>query len=322
MIAEKLRVGCDFLNLVFVYDEYADVLDEAGAQLQADIVMDALRNPTKTRPHGECFIGEMARQLVFKLTILCHLANLLNFSRFQIRANKTADGDPASLDRFIREFDAYTAAVVKEAGDHGSKRVRNIKDYIRLRQDTSGVGATLAIIEFGLKLPTDVIENPTVASLTADAIKLISLINVCISTIFPGAFVANTISMIQDLNSYLREESSGQGCHNIVTVVMHEFQLDHAGAMDWLEVYITEIVYRFLSNRDHLPSWGKDIDARLQVYIDGLGYWVRGNDCWSFEGHRYFGEKGLLIQKHRWVELQPPSAGYLGKRRQSLSSRH
>jgi hypothetical protein len=100
---------------------------------------------------------------------------------------------------------------------------------------------------------------------------------------------------------------------------MHEFQLDHVGAMDWLEVYIKEIIRRFLSNREHLPSWGEDIDNRLKFYIDGLGYWVRGNDCWSFEGHRYFGKEGLAIQKDRWVELQPPCVGYLGRRGQSSS---
>jgi hypothetical protein len=61
-LTEHLRVGCDFLNFVFVYDEFADVLDKDGAQQQADIVMDALRNPSKPRPKGESLIGEIARQ--------------------------------------------------------------------------------------------------------------------------------------------------------------------------------------------------------------------------------------------------------------------
>lgn len=115
----------------------------------------------------------------------------LNIIRFQVRACKTADDDPAAVDHFIREFDAYTMAVVKEAEDHGSKRVRNIKDYIALRQDTSGVGATLSIIEFGLKLPSNVTQHEIVTSLTADAIKLISLINVCISINYLEGFIAD-----------------------------------------------------------------------------------------------------------------------------------
>ena len=50
------------MNFVFVYDEFADVLDKDGAKKQAEIVMDALRNPAKPRPEGESLIGEIARQ--------------------------------------------------------------------------------------------------------------------------------------------------------------------------------------------------------------------------------------------------------------------
>jgi len=121
----------------------------------------------------------------------------------------------------------------------------------------------------------------------------------------------------QDLNSYLMEEARGLGAHNIVTAVMHEFKLDHAGAMDWLEVHIKKDVEHFLADYACLPSWDEDIDRRLKQYIDGLGYWVRGNDCWSFEGERYFGVQGRKIQESRWVTLQPPQDGYVKKGRRA-----
>ena len=31
--------------------------------------------------------------------------------------------------------------------------------------------------------------------------------------------------------------------------------------------------------------------------------WPRGNDCWRFESGRYFGQKGLEVQKTRSVEM-------------------
>ena len=80
------------------------------------------------------------------------------------------------------------------------------------------------------------------------------------------------------------EQSRGLATHNIMTVVMQEFQLDHVSVMDWLEAHIKEDVDRFLVNYARLPSWGEDIDRRLKMYVDGLGYWIRGNDCWSSEG--------------------------------------
>lgn len=113
------------------------------------------------------------------------------------------------------------------------------------------------------------------------------------------------------------EQSRGLATHNVVTIVMHEFDLDHAGAMDWLEAHNKEDVKLFLANYARLPSWGKDIDVRLKKYIDGLGYWVRGNDCWSFEGQRYFGAQGPEIQKSRWAGLQPPKEGFVKRNTRS-----
>lgn len=50
------------MNLFFVIDEYSDVAGVDEVQNQADIVMDALRNPHKPRPKGEWIGGEVTRQ--------------------------------------------------------------------------------------------------------------------------------------------------------------------------------------------------------------------------------------------------------------------
>lgn len=59
---ERLRTGCDMLHVFYVFDEYSDVADEEEVQRQADILMDALRNPQKSRPSGEWVGGEITRQ--------------------------------------------------------------------------------------------------------------------------------------------------------------------------------------------------------------------------------------------------------------------
>jgi hypothetical protein len=43
-------------------DEYTDIENEVGTKEMADIVLDALHNPYKIRPEGECIVGEIARQ--------------------------------------------------------------------------------------------------------------------------------------------------------------------------------------------------------------------------------------------------------------------
>jgi hypothetical protein len=47
------------------------------------------------------------------------------------------------------------------------------------------------------------------------------------------------------------------------------------------------------------------MDHQLREYIAGMAIWPRSADCWNFEGGRYFGSKGLEIQKTRRVPLLP-----------------
>ena len=105
--------------------------------------------------------------------------------------------------------------------------------------------------------------------------------------------------------SYNVEQARGDDLYNIVTIVMHQFGTDVNGAIRWIADYNQVIVRQFLEAARTLPVWGPEIDCQVQRYVDGLGYWVRANDCWSFESQRYFGTKGLDIQVHRIVKLLP-----------------
>jgi len=64
LLPEIIRLGCDLMNLFYVYDEYTDIADGEGADKIRNIVMDAFRHPEKPRPEGELLLGEMAREFV------------------------------------------------------------------------------------------------------------------------------------------------------------------------------------------------------------------------------------------------------------------
>ena len=68
LVLELIRLGCDLMNLFYVFDEYTDIADGEGATKIRDIVMDAFRNPHKSRPEGELLLGEMAREFVTNLS--------------------------------------------------------------------------------------------------------------------------------------------------------------------------------------------------------------------------------------------------------------
>ena len=70
LVLELIRLGCDLMNLFYVFDEYTDIADGEGASKIRDTVMDAMRNPHKPRPEGELLVGAMAREFVTILDTL------------------------------------------------------------------------------------------------------------------------------------------------------------------------------------------------------------------------------------------------------------
>jgi hypothetical protein len=62
---------------------------------------------------------------------------------------------------------------------------------------------------------------------------------------------------------------------------------------------------QFLELMKEVPSFGPSVDPQVQEYLDGIGNWIRGVDCWDFECGRYFGAKGREYQRTREVKLLP-----------------
>ena len=114
------------------------------------------------------------------------------------------------------------------------------------------------------------------------------------------------------MHSYSRESSSGLGDHNLVTVIMAEYNLGVQDALNWLGTYTDGVISRFFSYLKAIPSWDPDTDRKVQMYIDGVGQWVRGNDDWSYETERYYGDDRLMVRKDRILKIsQRPNLPWL-----------
>ncbi|KAJ7474115.1 terpenoid synthase [Mycena latifolia] len=261
---EGCRVGCDLMNLFFVIDEHTDVASTETAREQADIVMDALRNPYKARAENEWIGGEVARQ-------------------FWLNGIRTASH--TSQRRFIDTFQSYMDAVVQEADDRNSSRIRDVKSYFEVRRDTIGAKPSFAICELHMNIPDEVITHPVLVKLT----------NLCIDALIIG----------NDLCSWNVEQARGDDGHNLVRIVMHQYNMNPQQAMNWISDLHDEIVDEFLALWESIPTFGGTLDREVRTYADGLGNWVRANDAWSFESQRYFGTQGLEIQSTRTVQMLP-----------------
>jgi len=105
------------------------------------------------------------------------------------------------------------------------------------------------------------------------------------------------------MHSYPVELSRGIAFHNIITSIIHEHQVDIAAAMKWIDVFGRDMVATFLDGVNALPSWGPEIDDKIQQYVNDIGYLVRGTDAWCYRSERYWGEKGKEVGTTRIATL-------------------
>jgi hypothetical protein len=105
--------------------------------------------------------------------------------------------------------------------------------------------------------------------------------------------------------SYNKEQANGDARYNIITVVMHHLKLDLGEAMKWAAKYHDEIKSKIFICLSTLPSFGPEVDKEVHVLISHVAHAIGAHVLWSFECKRYFGEKGLEVQRTRVVEMLP-----------------
>ena len=91
----------------------------------------------------------------------------------------------------------------------------------------------------------------------------------------------------------------------MIVVVQHQEKLELQEALDYVGDLCFGCIDRYEKLRASLPSWSPEIDAQVQVYVDGLGDWMIGNLVWSFETERYFGTAGPQVRRDLSVALLP-----------------
>ena len=113
--------------------------------------------------------------------------------------------------------------------------------------------------------------------------------------------------------SYNKEQATGDDRYNILTVIMNYHRMDYNGAISLCMKMHDELKAKFLAGFKRIPSFGAELDEQVRKYMNGVASWPRANVSWSFEGGRYFGNKGLEYRVTRRVPLIPKVANYREK---------
>ena len=110
------------------------------------------------------------------------------------------------------------------------------------------------------------------------------------------------LTSLQDILSYNRERATGVGDFNFVTVVMNQFNVDHDGAIDWLERRAASLQAKYMECIRQLMSFVGE-DEEVKLLLDHMGNLRRGSWCWSFECGRYFGDRGEEVARMKKVAI-------------------
>ena len=116
---------------------------------------------------------------------------------------------------------------------------------------------------------------------------------------------ANTDYSLQDLLSYNKEQAVGDDEHNIVTIIMQQYDLNVQDAINMAGNLSCEKMGRFYMLYQQVPRWVGPVDLEVQRLLDGMAQCVSGVMHWSYESQRYFGTRGLEVKRTRVLHLLP-----------------
>ncbi len=187
------------------------------------------------------------------------------------------------MDHFIGNMADYFQALVWEAANHTQGIIPDLATYLKMRLFISAVYPTFDFIEIevnkDMELPNQVRANKIVQKL-----KLIA---------------NNVLAWSDDIISLEMEMELGD-VHNLVLVLQQEHQLTLQEAINRAAELCNEEVRKFMDKESRLPSFGPVTDPKLQRYVLGLRYWMRGYMDWALETERYQPTK-----KTNKIEISP-----------------
>ena len=309
---EQLRIGSDLMYLECLIDDQTDVEPLPVVRELVDIMIDALHNPDKPRPEGEPVLGRIVKEsvIVFHSNALA-ISSLMSSSicRFCQRAFKVATTSAAR--HFVESFTEYLESNVVHSRDRTNNVISPFEGFIEYRRPNTSAKSMFFMGELGLNIPDEAYYHPIIREIQNCAIDLIAIDNVSCIIILPvtrGTVLLS--SFIQDMQSYNIEQAVGEVHRNMLTVLMRQFNLDPQEAMNRTHECLREIQRKFIGLLGEVPSFGLAVDTAISDYIFHLGCWIQANVCWGFESGRYFGNKGVNVQRDGWVEVFPKVKTY------------
>ena len=257
---EKLRICCDFTNLLFAVDSISDDQNTEDAYHTGRIIVNTVKDDKFDDGSVLC---KMTKEYVSPpAMIVRHRSGLI--SPFSFKKRFLPHVDPLSIRRFLKHNEDYVDAFSLEAELREKDVVLNRITYDSLRRENSAVRTCFGLISYvlGQELPDDVYEHPVFVDMHLAAVDMVSWSNVSVSH---QQYSFSILTPWQDLYSYNMEQAMpGHANSNILTVLQKEKGIDLQAAADYVGVHFKELVNKFEANKQRLPSFGEELDVVIK----------------------------------------------------------
>ncbi|KAG6909950.1 Linoleate 10R-lipoxygenase cop4 [Tephrocybe rancida] len=152
---EQFRTCCDFVNLLFVFDELSDELDGKDALSIGNIFLNAMKHADWDDRSSFSRMTKEFRARLLRLT------------------------GPRAISRFLKRWEAYCASVVREAELREQGEVLDVEAFIPLRRENSAVRLCFCLVEYclGIDLPDEVFSDPVFMEIYWAAVDLVCWAN-------------------------------------------------------------------------------------------------------------------------------------------------
>lgn len=180
---------------------------------------------------------------------------MFGFRSYNVRFSRLAN--PGTQQRFLSTLDVFFWAIGIQAHARKNHIILSLDTYVTLRRDSSGCRPCWALIEVAnhLNIPDYVMEHPAIRKLGDETNDLVAWSN--------------------DIFSYNKENVIAD-THNMIPIVMHEYQVDLQEAIDFVGRMCQQAIDRFNLQWRNLPKWDEAIDRDVQIYANGLAMWIIG----------------------------------------------
>ncbi|KAI0156091.1 terpene synthase metal binding domain-containing protein [Pestalotiopsis sp. NC0098] len=261
---ERLRVVTDWGNWVFLFD---DMFDEGELTNDRDTSRRIINN----------LLSAMLPNVRRTSTEAVVTAHDNIFQRI------ASEATPSVAQRYVRAMTSYCAGVFQHVEDHTSDRTPSIADMLETRRQSIGVFPMYPLIEFAynLDLPDQVFLDPAIQALENLGAEFVMLMN--------------------DILSYQKEESENVPFNMVAVCRINGSSAQNA--FDEIASLVDERYAIWDATVRKVPSWGKDVDAQVQQYVQGIQNIVQANLSWSFRTGRYFGPKAAEVRKSRELDV-------------------